>query len=217
MFYIRAIDQPNPIGPMSLCAAVSVVRATALAQRSNGSRVWADAKGRLLVKETGCALAALWVSDDLGQVICIDGLMESSRRLRSGGARILMNGPQRRSIDIDAHPSRNLTRRRASARHRPPKHRGTFDPFVQEMHAWNYPSFAKNPTRFGRSLRARSPALAPRPRSSRSSSTTSSYAPYLTRCIDSALAQTHRSVEVIVVDDASTDGSQQIIERTGAG
>ncbi len=39
------------------------------------------------------------------------------------------------------------------------------------------------------------------------------YAPYLTRCIDSALAQTHRSVEVIVVDDASTDGSQQIIER----
>lgn len=77
MFYIRAIDQPNPIGPMSLFAAVSVVRATALAQRSNGSRVWADAKGRLLVKESGCALAALWVSDDLGQVICIDGLIES--------------------------------------------------------------------------------------------------------------------------------------------
>jgi hypothetical protein len=77
MFYIRAIDQPKPIGPMSLRAAASVVRATALAQRSNGSRVWADAKGRLLVKEMGRALAAVWVSDDLGQVICIEGLIES--------------------------------------------------------------------------------------------------------------------------------------------
>jgi len=77
MYYIRAIDQPKPIGPMSLSAAESIVRATALAQRSNGSRVWFDAKGRLLVKEMGLALVVLWVSDDLGSVIYFDGLSES--------------------------------------------------------------------------------------------------------------------------------------------
>ncbi len=41
------------------------------------------------------------------------------------------------------------------------------------------------------------------------------YAAYLAQSIDSALAQTYPLVEVIVVDDASTDGSRQIIERYG--
>ena len=38
------------------------------------------------------------------------------------------------------------------------------------------------------------------------------YARFLPRCVGSALAQTYPHVEVVVVDDASTDGSQQIIQ-----
>jgi hypothetical protein len=41
------------------------------------------------------------------------------------------------------------------------------------------------------------------------------YARFLTQCIDSALAQTYPNIEVIVVDDASTDHSRDIIERYG--
>ena len=39
------------------------------------------------------------------------------------------------------------------------------------------------------------------------------YARFLPRCIESALAQTHASTEVIVVDDASTDDSRDVILR----
>ena len=41
------------------------------------------------------------------------------------------------------------------------------------------------------------------------------YARYLPRAIDSALAQTHSSVRVIVVDDGSTDGSRDVIGSYG--
>jgi hypothetical protein len=41
------------------------------------------------------------------------------------------------------------------------------------------------------------------------------YERYLGEAIDSALAQTHPLVEVIVVDDGSTDGSRGVIERYG--
>jgi hypothetical protein len=41
------------------------------------------------------------------------------------------------------------------------------------------------------------------------------YARFLGRCIDSALRQTHPAVEVIVVDDVSTDGSREIIRSYG--
>jgi glycosyltransferase involved in cell wall biosynthesis len=42
------------------------------------------------------------------------------------------------------------------------------------------------------------------------------YARYLRSAIDSALAQTHSAVEVIVVDDGSTDNSRAVIESYGA-
>ena len=41
------------------------------------------------------------------------------------------------------------------------------------------------------------------------------YERYLGSAIDSALDQTHSAVEVIVVDDGSTDGSRQVIARYG--
>lgn len=42
------------------------------------------------------------------------------------------------------------------------------------------------------------------------------YARFLNRAIDSALSQNHANVEVIVVDDASTDGSADVISSYGA-
>ena len=37
-------------------------------------------------------------------------------------------------------------------------------------------------------------------------------APYLGRCLDSLLAQTHVDLEIIVVDDGSKDGTGAILE-----
>lgn len=45
--------------------------------------------------------------------------------------------------------------------------------------------------------------------------TSHNYAPYLRAAIDSALAQTHPDVRVVVVDDGSTDASPQIIDSYG--
>jgi hypothetical protein len=75
-FYIRSHDQHLQIGPMSLSAAESVVRATALAQRSKGSRVWIDEQGKLFVKEAGCALDALWIADEHDRVVNTDVIAE---------------------------------------------------------------------------------------------------------------------------------------------
>src|SRR5215813_13183235 len=45
--------------------------------------------------------------------------------------------------------------------------------------------------------------------------TSYNYARFLGRCIDSALAQTYPETEVVVVDDASRDGSRDIIQSYG--
>ena len=42
------------------------------------------------------------------------------------------------------------------------------------------------------------------------------YARFLGRCIDSALDQDYRDIEVVVVDDASNDGSREIIRSYGS-
>ena len=44
---------------------------------------------------------------------------------------------------------------------------------------------------------------------------TYNYARYLPHSIESALAQTHRDVEVIVVDDGSTDDTKEVVARYG--
>jgi len=41
------------------------------------------------------------------------------------------------------------------------------------------------------------------------------YAPFLTQAVDSALRQTYENIEVIVVDDGSTDNSWQVIKSYG--
>lgn len=41
-------------------------------------------------------------------------------------------------------------------------------------------------------------------------------APYLDQCLTSALAQTLQNIEIIVVDDASTDGTAEILDRFAA-
>jgi hypothetical protein len=42
------------------------------------------------------------------------------------------------------------------------------------------------------------------------------YAKFLRQCVESALAQTYDQVEVVVVDDASTDGSPELIRAFGS-
>ena len=44
---------------------------------------------------------------------------------------------------------------------------------------------------------------------------THNYARFVTRAVDSVLAQTHRGVECIVVDDGSTDETPQVLSRYG--
>src|SRR5258708_21811386 len=75
-FYVRAYDEDERVGPLSLSAAIAIVRATALAQRAKGSRVWANGQGKLFVKEEGCALSALWVTDEHDRVMNIDVISE---------------------------------------------------------------------------------------------------------------------------------------------
>lgn len=41
------------------------------------------------------------------------------------------------------------------------------------------------------------------------------HAPYLRRCIDSVLDQSHPPAEIVVIDDGSTDGSREIISEYG--
>lgn len=36
---------------------------------------------------------------------------------------------------------------------------------------------------------------------------------YLTECIDSVLSQTYKDIELIIIDDASTDGSKKVLEK----
>ena len=79
-FYIHAYDQYRQLGPMSLSAATSVVRATASAQRARDSRVWTDEQGKLLMKEAGCALDALWITEVYDPVVNIVGVAEIGRR-----------------------------------------------------------------------------------------------------------------------------------------
>jgi hypothetical protein len=71
-FYVRADDHSHPVGPLSFRAAESVVRATAMAQRSSGSRVWADDLGRLFIEEAGCAPAAMWITDERDHLVSLD-------------------------------------------------------------------------------------------------------------------------------------------------
>lgn len=37
--------------------------------------------------------------------------------------------------------------------------------------------------------------------------------PYIARCLDSALRQSHTDIEIVVVDDASTDGSVSVVQK----
>ena len=37
--------------------------------------------------------------------------------------------------------------------------------------------------------------------------------PYLKRCIDSLISQTYSNMEIIMIDDCSTDGSKTIAEQ----
>jgi glycosyltransferase involved in cell wall biosynthesis len=41
--------------------------------------------------------------------------------------------------------------------------------------------------------------------------------PYVRACVESVLSQTHPSVELVVVDDGSTDGSSDVVESVTAG